>query len=252
MRTYAIGDIHGHLDLLHIAHARIKADRAACGDADAPIVHLGDLVDRGPDSRGVLAHLRQGIDAGENWVVLKGNHDRMFALFLDDPAAQDDGLRTVYSYLHPAIGGAATLASYGVANPADRPVAQVHIDGVAAVPAPDRAFLRSRPTWYRRGEVVYVHAGIRPGIAMEEQAETDLVWIRAPFLEFTDDHGFLVVHGHTALDAAVHYGNRVNIDSSAAYGGPLTAIVVEGRQTWILTDAGRVPLTPEAPENAAP
>lgn len=244
MRTYAIGDIHGQIDLLHAAHARIAVDRAACGDTDAAIVHVGDLVDRGPDCRGVIHHLRDGIHAGENWIVLKGNHDRMFTLFLDDPAAQDDGLRTVYSYLHPAIGGAATLGSYGVQNPADRPVAKVHADAIAAVPAEDRAFLTNLPTWHQRGEVVFVHAGIRPGVAMDQQIETDLVWIRAPFLEFTGDHGFLVVHGHTAIDAATHYGNRVNIDSRAAYGGPLTAVVIEGRDVWTLTDEGRVPLIP--------
>ena len=79
---------------------------------------------------------------------------------------------------------------------------------------------------------------------MAEQAETDLVWIRAGFLEDNRDHGFLVVHGHTALDQATHYGNRLNIDSSAAYGGPLTAVVIEGRSVHHLTDAGRIPLQP--------
>lgn len=103
MRTYAIGDIHGHLALLDAAHARIAADRAATGDAAAPVVHLGDLVDRGPDSPGVIARLMEGIAAGEPWVVLKGNHDALFALFLDDPGAQDPGLRPDLSWLHPRL-----------------------------------------------------------------------------------------------------------------------------------------------------
>jgi len=244
MRSYAIGDIHGHLDLLHAAHARIEADRARTGDHDAPVIHLGDLVDRGPDCAGVVAHLREGIAAGAPWVVLKGNHDRMFQSFLDDPHTPDPGLRRELSYLHPAIGGAATLQSYGVAHPADRPVARVHADALAAVPAADRAFIADRPLWHRRGEVLFVHAGIRPGVPLEAQVETDLVWIRAPFLDDPRDHGFLVVHGHTAIHAPAHHGNRVNIDTRAAYGGPLTAVVIEGRTVSVLTDNGRVPLRP--------
>lgn len=126
----------------------------------------------------------------------------------------------------------------------DRPLAPVHAEATDAVPQSHLDFLQDRPAWHRRGEVVFVHAGIRPGIAMEAQQETDLVWIRAGFLDDPRDHGFLVLHGHTALDRATHYGNRVNIDSSAAYGGPLTAVVIEGRDVWHLTDNGRVPLQP--------
>lgn len=243
MITYAIGDIHGHLDLLRAAHDRIAADRAAHGTGDAPVIHLGDLVDRGPDCRGVIQHLIDGMAAGEPWEVIKGNHDRMFTGFLDDIHHHDEGLRADLSWLHPRLGGAATLASYGVVNAADRPLAPVHAEAVAAVPHAHRAFLKHRPTWLERGPCVFVHAGIRPGIPMPQQRETDLVWIRAGFLEDTRDHGFLVVHGHTALDHATHYGNRVNIDSSAAYGGPLTAIVLEGRDAFVLTGQGRVPLT---------
>ncbi|MEY4983500.1 MAG: hypothetical protein RIR62_1766, partial [Pseudomonadota bacterium] len=238
-RTYAIGDIHGHLTLLQGAHALIAADRAMTGDHDAPVIHLGDLVDRGPDSRGVIAHLMAGIAAGEAWHVLKGNHDRMFTRFLRDPSEREPGLRADLSWLHPRLGGAATLASYGIRNAADRPVAPVHAEAVAAVPQAHRDFIDSRPAWLRRGEVVFVHAGIRPGIAVEEQDETDLVWIRVDWLEDRRDHGFLVVHGHTALDTATHYGNRVNIDTSAAYGGPLTAVVIEGRDVFVLTEDGR-------------
>ena len=93
-------------------------------------------------------------------------------------------------------------------------------------------------------EAIFVHAGIRPGIALKDQAEDDLVWIRKDFLEDPRDHGALVVHGHTALGHATHYGNRLNLDSSAAYGGPLSAAVIEGRRAFLLTDAGRLPLLP--------
>lgn len=244
MRSYAIGDIHGHLDLLLGAHARIAADRARVGDTDAPVIHLGDLVDRGPNSRGVVEHLRAGISAGENWQVLKSNHDRLFTRWMDDPSWHDMGLRPDHSWLHPKIGGAATLASYGVANAADRPIAPLHAEALLAVPQAHRDFLAACPTWLQRGDVVYVHAGIRPGIPMTQQSEDDLVWIRTGFLDDPRDHGFLIIHGHTALPQATHFGNRVDIDSSAAYGGPLTAVVVEGRDIWVLTDTGRVPLRP--------
>jgi len=244
MRTYAIGDIHGQIELLSEAHDRIARDRRLTGDPDAPVVHVGDLVDRGPDSRGVVEYLRSGIEDGQPWVVLKGNHDRMFAGYLSAIDWHDPGLRLDLSYLNPRIGGAATLASYGVRAAADRPLAPVWAEAVAAVPALHRSFLEGLPTSFHRGEVLFVHAGIRPGVDLAEQTETDLVWIRKDFLEDPRDHGALVVHGHTALDAPRHYGNRVNIDSGAAYGGLLTAIVLEGRDVWVLGDAGRVPLLP--------
>lgn len=244
MRSYAIGDIHGHIDLLRHAHDLIAQDRRDTGDDDAPVIHLGDLVDRGPDCRGVVQYLLDGTERGEKWLTLKGNHDRMFARFLRDPMEPEPGLRPDLSWLHPRLGGAETLASYGVRNAMDRPIAPVHAEAVEAVPQAHRVFLQSRPTWVQRGDCVFVHAGIRPGIPMPQQAETDLVWIRAGFLDDPRDHGFLVVHGHTALDQATHYGNRLNIDSSAAYGGPLTAVVIEGRDVFHLTDHGRVPVQP--------
>ncbi len=250
MHTYAIGDIHGHLTLLQQAHDLVAADVARHGAA--PVVHVGDLVDRGPDSAGVIEYLRRGIADGADWVVLKGNHDRMFTIFLADPKAQDPGLRADLGWLHPRLGGAATLYSYGVHNPADRPTARVHADAVAAVPPVHVDFLTARPTMYQRGEAVFVHAGIRPFIPLDQQSETDLVWIREPFLSEPASHGPLIVHGHTALPEARHHGNRLNIDSSAAYGGPLSAVVVEGRSAWLLTERGRVALPSPGPGQAAP
>lgn len=245
MRTYAIGDIHGHLGLLRAAHDLIAADRARVADRDAVVVHLGDLVDRGPDSDKVVGYLQQGTETGEPWLVLKGNHDRMFAQFLNDPMLQDRGLRAEHSWLHPRLGGGSTLASYGVKNAADRPMPPVHAEAIAVVPSAHRRFLESLPTWSLQGEVLFVHAGIRPGVDLHQQTEDDLVWIRAPFLEDRRDHGVLVVHGHTALPEPRHYGNRVNLDSGAAYGGPLTAVVIEGREVSVLAPSGRRPLHPE-------
>lgn len=242
MRSYAIGDIHGHLDLLKRQHDLIADDQARHGAA--PVIHLGDLVDRGPDCAGVIDWLMQGIAAGQDWLVLKGNHDRMFSGYLDDFHYHDEGLRRDLSWLHPRLGGVATLASYGVRNAGERPLRPVWEDAVAAVPQAHRDFLAGLLTKHRRGEIGFVHAGIRPGVAWEDQAETDLVWIRDGFLTDTRDHGLLIVHGHTALDAPQHYGNRVNIDSGAAYGGPLTAVAIEGREVFHLTPSGRVPLRP--------
>ncbi|WP_028029082.1 metallophosphoesterase [Gemmobacter nectariphilus] len=244
MRAYAIGDIHGHLDLLHAAHGRIAADRAATGDHAAPVIHIGDLVDRGPASPGVIDFLMQGIAGGAPWVVLKGNHDRMFSLWMQSPPARDPRLRAEYSWLHPRIGGAETLIAYGVRAAGDRPEAAVHAEALTAVPQAHLEFLAARPTSYRLGDLLFAHAGIRPGIALEAQTEDDLTWIRHDFLDDPRDHGALVVHGHTAIERATHYGNRVNIDSSAAYGGPLTAVVIEGRDVWLLGDGGREPLRP--------
>jgi DNA-binding transcriptional LysR family regulator len=115
----------------------------------------------------------------------------------------------------------------------------VHADAVAAVPAAHRDFLAGLPLWHRSGEMLFVHAGIRPGVALEAQDETDLVWIREPFLSDPRDHGALVVHGHTTVDDPEHRGNRVCIDTGAGYGGPVTAIVTEGRDICVLTEAGR-------------
>lgn len=237
MHLYAIGDIHGQLGLLKAAHDLIADDMARHGPG--PVVHVGDLVDRGPDSRGVIDFLIAGQAEGHDWTVLKGNHDRMFARFLADPWEPEPGLRAELSWLHPRLGGADTLRSYGVANAADRPVERVHADAVEAVPQTHLDFISARPTLHLAGEAVFVHAGLRPGIALEDQTETDLVWIRDPFLTATESFGPLVVHGHTALEQATHYGNRLNLDSGAAYGGPLSAVVIEGRDAALLTPSGR-------------
>lgn len=237
MHLYAIGDIHGHLTLLKAAHDLIADDMAQHGPGQ--VVHVGDLVDRGPDSRGVIEFLMHGDARGEDWVVLKGNHDRMFARFLNDPNEPEPGLRADLGWLHPKLGGPDTLASYGVRKAADRPVPKVHADALAAVPKAHRDFLATRPTMHLAEDCVFVHAGLRPGVALDQQTETDLVWIRDSFLIEAESFGPLVVHGHTAIREATHYGNRINIDSSAAYGGPLSAVVIEGREAALLTPQGR-------------
>lgn len=244
MRTYAIGDIHGHLDKLEAAHARIAADRAAHGDVRAPVVHIGDLVDRGPDSRGVIEFLVQGLASGEPWVVLKGNHDRMFAGFLENPDSHDRGLREGLHWIDPRLGGDATLASYGVAGAGERLLFDLHEEALAAVPAAHVRFLRGLPTKILRDGMAFVHAGIRPGVPLRQQSEDDLLWIRRDFLDDRRDHGVLVIHGHTPVDSVTHYGNRLNIDTGAGYCRALSAVVIETGRVWLLGPRGREPVLP--------
>lgn len=241
---YAIGDIHGHLAKLEEVHDWIEKDRAEYADPASQVIHVGDLVDRGPDSAGVIAFLQQGLSEGRPWVILKGNHDRMFAGFLGDPHHRDPGLRSALPWLDRRLGGTATLASFGVdvADPAR--VEDIHAEAIRKVPKTARTFLRDLPTSHTSQQAIFVHAGLRPGIPLKDQSEDDLLWIRTGFLEDPRDHGALVIHGHTAIRAATHHGNRVNIDSSAAYGGPLTAVAIEGWQVWLLGPTGRTPLLP--------
>ncbi len=245
MRAYAIGDIHGHLDKLTSAHALIAADRARCGDTAAPVVHVGDLVDRGPDSRGVIQYLIDGQARGENWVVLKGNHDRMAAMFLRDYPMVDWMLLHDYNWLHDRIGGKETLASYGVAVPDGIRTYRLHAEARAAVPEAHRAYLEALPVMHRHGDLCFVHAGIRPGVTLDDQAEDDLIWIRQEFHRSTADHGPLIVHGHTPVGEVTHYGNRLNIDTGAGQGKALSAVVIEGRDAWLLTPDGRQPIKTE-------
>lgn len=235
---YAIGDIHGQHDMLLDALTRIEAD----GGTKAPVVILGDLVDRGPDSRAVIETLISGIEQGRDWTVLLGNHDRMFLDFLETGRTLNPLVRTGVSWLDDRLGGKATLAAYGIDPSA--PEDTLHEAAQAAVPAAHRDFLAARPLFLERGPHLFVHAGIRPTLPLDWQGEEDLIWIREPFLSHNEPFDWLVVHGHTAVDLPRHYGNRLNLDSGAGYGRPLTAAAIEGAHAWVLADEGRLPLRP--------
>lgn len=245
MRIYAVGDIHGQYEMLLEAHDRIEADRARTGDRDAQVVHLGDLTDRGPDSNAVISHLIEGIENGAPWVVIRGNHDKMFADFLRGGRYADHRLRIGLDWLNPQLGGDATLASYGVEQSLLRRKSRIQADAAEAVPEKHVAFLESLPLYYETPDLVFVHAGIRPGLPLRDQIEEDLIWIRDEFLYDTRDHGKLIVHGHTPVQAPMHCGNRVNLDTGAGFGRALTAAVFEGRRVWILNANGRIPLEPD-------
>lgn len=241
MRTYAIGDIHGQLALLRDAHARIARDDAARG-GPSQVVHVGDLLDRGPDSRGVVDHLMQGQAEGRPWIVLKGNHDRFLPRFAAEPGWIDAGLASGQHWLdHGSLGAAETLASYDI-GPGDH--ATTHAAVLRKVPAAHLRWLEALPLWHLTPQALFVHAGIRPGVDLARQTEQDLVWIRKGFLDDATDHGTLVVHGHTVVDRVTHFGNRLAIDTGAAYGGPLSVVVFDEDGLCRLTDDGRVPVGP--------
>jgi len=258
---YAIGDIHGQKEMLDHALDLIAAD----GGANARIVFLGDYTDRGPDSRGVIETLLAGRDAGRNWVFLKGNHDRLFFNFVRHGIEHDARVKSGISWLNPRLGGAMTLASYGLKGdmhfaPHTRgeleklacfqgTAGQIDKDGLhrlamETVPSEHLKFLDGLPLWHQTDDLLFVHAGLRPGLSLDQQDPEDLIWIRDGFIDSTHDFGHLVVHGHTALDHPQHFGNRIDLDGGAGYGRPLVPAVFEGRDCWLLTDRGRVPLRP--------
>lgn len=232
---YAIPDIHGQDALLEDALDRIARD----GGKDARIIFLGDLVDRGPNSRAVIDRLMMGQAQGRPWTVLRGNHDQMFVDFLDSGVIQSPHIRSGLSWLHHRLGGAATLASYGLDVSEDVTEWEA---ARRAVPQAHRDWLTALPLWKEAGELLFVHAGIRPGLSLRAQDPADLMWIRDGFLDHEAPHPWLVVHGHTALEMPTHFGNRIDLDGGAAYGRPLWPAVFEGRDAWLLTETGRISL----------
>ncbi|MFT6658132.1 metallophosphoesterase family protein [Maritalea sp.] len=237
---YAIGDIHGQFEMLQRALEKIERD----GGPDAKIVFLGDYVDRGPQSQQVIQLLMDGSNAGKNWTCLLGNHDRMFSMFMEDYPRNDSQLLVGYHWLHDRIGGLTTLASYDVDGADRQRIYHLHENARSTVPAEHLQFLKNLVPYHLGEKLLFVHAGIRPGVAIQEQTENDLVWIREEFLDDPRAHPWLVVHGHTNIPVATHYGNRVNLDSGAGYGYPLSTAVFEGQKCWLLTDDGRTSLKP--------
>jgi serine/threonine protein phosphatase 1 len=227
-RIYAIGDIHGRRDCLDDLLLQIGEDDHVRGPAKTTLVLLGDLVDRGPESRGVVERLAKLAEV-RRCIFLMGNHEEVFI----DAWEGDEGAARLFH----RIGGRETLLSYGV-TPADYDSADFArmITLLAThVPAEHIAFLRSFRDTYRSGDYLFVHAGIRPGIAMEEQRPADMRWIRDKFLDDPRDHGVIVVHGHSIAPAVDEKPNRVGIDTGAYASGRLTALGLEGTERWFLS-----------------
>ncbi|HEX8525669.1 metallophosphoesterase [Allosphingosinicella sp.] len=234
-RAYAIGDVHGRLDLLRDLLARIEADDARRAPAKTWLVMLGDLVDRGPDSRGVVEHLLNHPPSFARTVYLKGNHEE----FLLDVLGGDE--RVVLDWL--TYGGYECAESYGVgkgwtlnATPA------AIVERLAeAVPSDHKRFLASMHDSFRFGDYLFVHAGIRPGVPLESQTGNDLRWIRDGFLDDLSDHGVVVVHGHSIVDSVEERANRIAIDTGAYRTGLLTAIGIEGGDRWFIEARAEAP-----------
>lgn len=237
---YAIGDIHGQREELERVLQLIEQD----GGPDAYTVFLGDYVDRGPDSKSVVQMLCDAQAAGRNWHMIRGNHDRYLTRFYDDATIYDPNTQSGLFWMNPRLGGDKTLRSYGVQAEDGAPVAPIHSEARKKVPSEHIDFLKNLPLIHETKHLICVHAGIRPGVSLQDQVEDDLVWIRTGFLDYTDSFGKLVVHGHTALDHPMHAGNRVNLDGGAGYFRPLQVAVFEGIECALLSDTGRIPLRP--------
>lgn len=229
LRVYAIGDVHGRLDLLDRMLDQIDADGATAPDLVKHIVYLGDYVDRGPHSSGVIERLAAGPPPGFGAIPLKGNHEASMLEFLED-------IRIGPNWL--TYGGTATLASYHVPPPhADSPPEDLtHAQEMLrrALPPTHRAFLESLRTSVTIGDYVFVHAGVRPGVPLDRQREDDLLWIREDFLRSTADHGKMVVHGHTISAEPEVRANRIGIDTGAFATHRLTCLVLEGTERRFL------------------
>ena len=240
---YALGDVHGRLDGLREAHRLIEAD----GGRDARIIHLGDLIDRGPESPGVIDLLMEGQAQGRDWQVVKGNHDNKLPRFMENPGWIDPGPSSENTWTSDQRNGAAeTLAAYGIMDAYDRPLEDIHAEALQKIPRHHVDWLDGLvPSILHPAGFLFVHAGIRPGIDLSAQSKIDMMWIRKPFLDSTADHGALVVHGHTAIKKATLYSNRLNLDSGAGYGGPVSAVRLDRDGVWLLTDHGPELLRPE-------
>ena len=224
LRVYAIGDVHGCAGRLQALHRTIAHDLAARPVTNAQVVHLGDYVDRGPDSAGVIETLLQpfplvGDGPGPVVVNLTGNHEDMMLTAAGNPAAVPHWL---------ANGGDLALASWGLSSRAHPS------DWAAGLPPRHLAFLRGLKLMHAAGGYLFVHAGLRPHTPLARQSRLDLLWIREPFLSFDGDFPAVVVHGHTPESDPVIRHNRIGIDTAACRGGRLTCVVLEGDRLGFL------------------
>ncbi|HYB08838.1 MAG TPA: metallophosphoesterase family protein [Alphaproteobacteria bacterium] len=222
-RIYAVGDIHGRVDLLERLHALIVADARSSSAPRKRIVYLGDYVDRGMQSRQVVDLLLEGPLEGFEAIHLKGNHEEFLLRFFEDEMIGPGWFIN---------GGEATLYSYGVRAPDlgahSGRLGHMHRQFRENLPAAHLRFFRDLKRLHIEGGYLFVHAGIRPGIAPEAQRDDDILWIREVFLDDKRDHGKIVVHGHTINREPQVRHNRIGIDTGAYASGVLTALALEG------------------------
>jgi serine/threonine protein phosphatase 1 len=233
-RVYSIGDVHGRFDLLGDLLATIERHQASLPKAQTFLVFLGDLIDRGPDSRAVVDYLSTFRPRWAIPIFLQGNHEEGFLRSLE---GEEDAMRGWLEF-----GGAECAVSYGVT-----PALQATLNAALfaqelnlAVPRLHVDFLRSFYDSFRVGDYLFVHAGVRPGIAVADQDPHDLRWIRRDFLDSNVRHEAVVVHGHSIVDEPTDYDNRIAIDTGAYRSGRLTAFYAEGTERAFLTTLGSV------------
>jgi len=230
---YAIGDVHGCFDEFLVMEEMIAADAASLGDRPRMILLLGDMIDRGPRSEAVIEHLLRPPPAGFERMALCGNHEAAMLAFLADAEA---------GWIWMEYGGVETLRSYGIAVP---PVVRrgdlrrLATIARATVPEAHLAFLRGLPISAQWDGYLFVHAGIRPGIAFAHQDDDDLLFIRDEFLESTADHGWTVVHGHTPAIEAGRFHGRIGIDTGAYATGRLSAVRIDRAGVAFMTATAR-------------
>ncbi len=227
-RVYAIGDIHGRLDLFARIIAAIEADTASRPQAEVTIIIIGDFIDRGSRSADMIRLLRK-CDLFARMIILKGNHE----------ATMVDALKGVYDAMSVwmEFGGDATLESYGVARASIEEGNPRELVRAARrkVPISDVEWLDSLPVYYREDGYFFVHAGVRPGVPLRLQSVDDMLWIRGHFTSSDVMHEAVIVHGHSVEPAGVALlDNRIGLDTGAGHGGMLSAVVLEEDQRWII------------------
>lgn len=231
-RVYAIGDVHGRLDLLDQLLETIEADDAARGSSQTQIIFLGDLIDRGPHSAGVVDRAMQLASRGAPCRFLLGNHEEVFLKVLEGD------LKALAFFAR--IGGRETILSYGVTEEEYRDADYPELLEIvqARVPAAHHAFIGGFEDMILAGDFAFVHAGIKPGVALADQRPGDLRWIRTEFLERGDEFEKIIVHGHTIAEEVEVRPNRIGLDTGAYASGKLTAMGFEGADRWVLDTAG--------------
>ncbi len=231
-RVYAIGDIHGRADLLDQLHAKILNDAKTSDTPRKVVVYLGDYVDRGMDSKGVIDRLTADPLPGFEKVFLKGNHEDAFLKFFVEPE---------FGHFWKHYGGLETLISYGVAALPlkDEPDAfvSIHDELVKKLPKVHLDFLVGLQLFHVEGDYYFAHAGVRPGSLLKEQIGDDLLNIREEFLDSNEDFGKVVVHGHTPRQQPVLRHNRIGIDTGADVSGVLTCMIADGDSRFFLDTA---------------
>jgi serine/threonine protein phosphatase 1 len=232
--VYAVGDIHGRADLMRSLLQHIEDDAARTSSApNKQLIFLGDYIDRGPDSRGVVELLLSGLPEGFTAHYLKGNHEDILLKFLGDPSQLDHWLMNK---------GETTMQSYGVDIEGlyrmDATPETWRKAFVTALPDSHWRFYRGLKLCHVIGDYAFVHAGVRPGVALFAQDPEDLVWIRGEFLNSDANFGKVVVHGHSPVEAPEVRPNRINIDTGAVFSGRLTAIRLKGAERRFLTAQG--------------